>query len=95
MEVKPPEPLKKNFMCHLSVGVVSVLAPKRVLVYVLEIVWVHILSNDPKREPVVTISIVANGESDSLLVLLLTTLELLACKRVIGLVNNHNQLYHV
>jgi hypothetical protein len=94
MEVKPPEPLQKNFPRHPSAGVVAVLAPKRVLVYVLETTRVVILSNDPKREPVATISIAANGESDLLLVLL-TTLELLACKRVIGLENNHNQLYHV
>jgi hypothetical protein len=94
MEVKPPEPLQKNFPRHPSVGVVLVLATKRVLVYVLEIARVLILSNDPKREPVATISIAADGESDPLLVLL-TTLELLACKRVIDLENNHNQLYHV
>jgi hypothetical protein len=94
MEVKPPEPFQKNFLRHPSVGVVPVLAPKRVLVYVLETTRVLILSNDPKHEPVATISIAADGESDPLLVLL-TTLELLACKRVIGLENNHNQLYHV
>ncbi len=94
MEVKPPEPLQKKFLRHPSVGVVPVLAPKCVLVYVLETAWVLILSNDPKREPVATISIAANGESDLLLVLL-TALELLVCKRVIGLENNHNQLYHV
>jgi hypothetical protein len=94
MEVKPPEPLQKNFPRHPSAGVVSVLAPKRVLVYVLETAQVLILSNDPKREPVATISIAADGESDPLLVML-TALELLACKRVIGLENNHNQLYQV
>jgi hypothetical protein len=94
MEVKPPEPLQKNFPHHPSVGVVPVLAPKCVLVYVLETARVLILSNDPKRELVATISIAVDGESDSLLVLL-TALELLACKRVIGLENNHNQLYHV
>jgi hypothetical protein len=94
MEVKPPEPLQKNFPRHPSARVVPVLAPKRVLVYVLETARVLILSNDPKREPVATISITADGESDPLLVLL-TALELLACKRVIGLENNHNQLYHV
>jgi len=90
----PPKPLQKNFPRHPSVGVVPVLAPKRVLVYVLEKARVLILSNDPKREPVATISITANGESDPLLVLL-TALKLLTCKRVIGLENNHNQLYHV
>ncbi len=94
MEVKPLKPLQKNFPRHPNIGVVSVLAPKHVLVYVLETARVLILSNDPKREPVATISIVADGESDPLFVLL-TTLELLACKRVIGLENNHNQLYHV
>jgi hypothetical protein len=94
MEVKPPEPLQKNLSRHPSVGVVPVLAPKRVLVYVLETTHILILSNDPKWEPVATISIAADGESDPLLVLL-TALELLACKRVIGLENNHNQLYHV
>jgi hypothetical protein len=94
MEVKPLEPLQKNFSCHPSAGVVSVLAPKRVLVYVLETTWVLILSNDPKREPITTISIATDGKSDLLLVLL-TALELFACKRVIGLENNHNQLYHV
>jgi hypothetical protein len=94
MEVKPPEPFQKNVPCHPSAGVVPVLAPKRVLVYVLETTRVLILSNDPKREPVTTISIVVDGKSDLLLVLL-TTLELLACKRVIGLENNHNKLYHV
>jgi len=95
MEVKPPEPLQKNFLRHPSAGVILVLAPKRVLVYVLETTRVLILSNDPKRELVVTISIATDGESDPLLVLLTTTLELLACKRVISLENNHNQLYHV
>jgi hypothetical protein len=92
MEVKPPEPLQKNFPCHPSAGVVLVLAPKCILVYVLETAWVLILSNDPKREPVATISIAADGKSDRSL---LTALELLACncKRVIGLENNHNQLY--
>jgi hypothetical protein len=94
MEVKPPEPLQKNFPRHPSAGVVPVLAPKRVLVYVLEAARVLILSNDPKWELVATISIAVNGESDPLLVLL-TALELLACKRVIGLENNHNQFYHV
>jgi hypothetical protein len=94
MEVKPPEPFQKNFPRHPSAGVVLVLAPKHVLVYVLETTWVLILSNYPKREPVVTISIVVDGKSDPLLVLL-TTFELLACKRVIGLENNHNQLFHV
>jgi hypothetical protein len=89
MEVKPPEPLQKKFPRYPSTGVVSVLAPKRVLVYVLETARVLILSNDPKREPVTTMSIVTDGESDPLLVLF-TTLELLACKRVIGLENNHN-----
>jgi hypothetical protein len=48
MEVKPPEPLQKNFPRHPSTGVVLVLAPKRVFVYVLETTWVLILSNDPK-----------------------------------------------
>ncbi len=85
---------RKNFPRHPSAGVVLVLAPKRVLVYVLETTRVLILSNDPKREPIATISITADGESDLLLVLL-TTFKLLACKRVIGLENNHNQLYHV
>jgi hypothetical protein len=94
MEVKPLEPLQNNFPRHPSAGVVPVLAPKRVLVYVFETTRVLILSNDLKREPVTTISIAANGESDPLLVLL-TALKLLACKRVIGLENNHNQLYHV
>jgi hypothetical protein len=94
MEVKPPEPLQKNFPHHPSTEVVPVLAPKRVLVYVLETMRVLILSNDPKREPVATISIAGDGESDPLLVLL-TAFELFACKRVIGLENNHNQLYHV
>ncbi len=94
MEVKPPEPLQKKFPRHPSAGVVLVLAPKRVLVYVLETTRVLILSNDPKWEPIVTISIAADGESDPLLVLL-TTLELLTCKRIIDLENNHNQLYHV
>jgi hypothetical protein len=94
MEVKPPEPLQKNFSRHLSAGVVPVLAPKCVLVYVLETTRVLIFSNDLKREPIATISIAVDGESDSLLVLL-TALELLACKRVFGLENNHNQLYHV
>ncbi len=94
MEVKPPEPLQKNFPRHPSIGVVPVLAPKHVLVYVLETARVLILSNDPKREPVATISIVTDGESDPLLVLL-TALKLLACKKVIGLENNHNKLYHV
>ncbi len=70
------------------------MAPKRVLVYVLETARVLILSNDPKWELVATISIVKDGESDPLLVLL-TALKLLACKRVISLENNHNQLYHV
>jgi hypothetical protein len=70
------------------------LAPKCVLVYVLETTRVLILSNDPKRESVATISIVVDGESDPLLVLF-TAFKLLACKRVIGLENNHNQLYHV
>jgi len=94
MEVKPPEPLQKNFSRHPNVGVVPVLAPKCVLVYVLETAQVLILSNDPKREPVAPISIAAYGESDPLLVLLMT-FELLACKRVINMENNHNQLYHV
>jgi hypothetical protein len=94
MEVKPPEPFQKNFPRHPSVGVVSVLAPKRVLVYVFETARVLMLSNDPKRKPVTTISIAADGENDPLLVLF-TALKLLACKRVIGLENNHNQLYHV
>jgi hypothetical protein len=94
MEVKPFEPLQKNFPRHPSAGIVPVLAPKCVLVYVLEIAWVLILSNDPKWEPVATISIATDGESDPHLVLLMA-LELLACKRVIGLENNHNQLYHV
>jgi hypothetical protein len=94
MEVKAPEPFQKNFPRHPSAGVVPILAPKRFIVYVLETTQVLILSNDPKREPVATISIVADGGSDPLLVLL-TTFELLACKRVIGLENNHNQLYHV
>jgi hypothetical protein len=94
MEDKPLKPHQKNFPRHPSAGVVPVLAPKRVLVYVLKTARVLIFSNDPKREPVATISIATNGESDPLLVLL-TTLELLACKRVIGLENNHNQLYHV
>jgi len=94
MEVKPPELLQKKFPRHLSVGVVLVLAPKHVLVYVLETARVLILSNDPKRELIATISIAVDGESDPLHVLL-TALELLAYKRVIGLENNHNQLYHV
>jgi len=94
MEVKPPEPLQKNFPRHPSAGIVPVLAPKCVLVYVLETARVLILSNDPKQEPVATISIAADGESGPLLVLL-TALELLACKKVISLENNHNQLYHV
>jgi len=94
MEVKPLEPLQKNFPRHPSAGVVPVLAPKRVLIYVLETTQFLILSNDLKRELVATISITADGESDPLLVLL-TALELLACKKVIGLENNHNQLYHV
>ncbi len=94
MEVKPPEPFQKNFLRHRSAGVVPVLAPKHVLVYVFEIVQVLILSNDPKQEPIATISIITDGESDLLLVLL-TALELLAYKKVIGLENNHNQLYHV
>ncbi len=94
MEVKPHEPFKKKFPCHPSVGVVPVLAPKRVLIYVLEITQVLMLSNDPKQEPIATISIATDGESDLFLVLL-TALELLACKRVIGLENNYNQLYHV
>ncbi len=94
MEVKPPEPLQKNFPHHPNAGVVLVLAPKCVLVYVLETARVLILSNDPKRELVATISIAANGESDLLLVLL-TAFEPFACKRVISLENNHNQLYHV
>jgi hypothetical protein len=94
MEVKPPEPLQKNFSHHPSVGVVPVLAPKRVLVYVLETARVFILSSDPKQEPVATISIAADGESD-LLFVLLTALGLLAYKRVINLENNHNKLYHV
>jgi hypothetical protein len=94
MEVKPPEPLQKNFPRHPSAGVVPALAPKRVLVYVLEPARVLILSNDPKREPVATISIAADGESDPPLVLF-TAFELFACKKVIGLENNHNQLYHV
>jgi hypothetical protein len=94
MEVKPPEPLQKNFLRHPSARVVPVLAPKRVLVYVLETARVFILSNDPKQEPVATISIAADGERDPFLVLLMA-LKLLACKRVIGLENNHNQLYHV
>ncbi len=85
---------RKKFLHHPSVAVVPVVAPKRVLVYVLETARVLILSNDPKREPVATISIAADGESDPLLVLL-TALELLACQRVIGLENNHNKLYHV
>jgi len=89
MEVKPPEPLQKNFPRHPSAGVVPVLAPKHVLIYVLKTTQVLILSNDPKREPVATISIAVDGENDPLLVLL-TTLELLACKKVIGLENNHN-----
>jgi hypothetical protein len=91
MEVKPPKPLQKKFPRHPSDGIVPVLAPKCVLVYVLETAWVLILSNDPKREPVATISIAADAESDPLLVLL-TALEMLTCKRVIGLENNHNQL---
>jgi len=45
MEVKPPEPLQKNFPRHPSAGVVPVLAPK----CVLETVWVLILSNDPMK----------------------------------------------
>jgi len=94
MEVKPLEPLQKKFPGHPSAGVVPVLAPKCVLVYVLETARVFIFSNDPKREPVATISIVADGKSDPLLVLL-TALELFACKGVISLENNHNQLYHV
>ncbi len=94
MEVKPPKPLQKNFSRHPSAGVVPVLAPKRVLIYVLETAQVLIFSNDPKREHVATISIATDGESDPLLVLL-TALRLLTCKRVIGLENNHNQLYHV
>jgi hypothetical protein len=69
------------------------LAPKRVFVYVFETTQVFILSNDPKREPVATISIAADGESDPFFVLLMA-LELFACKRVIGLENNHNHLYH-
>jgi hypothetical protein len=77
MEVKPPKPFQKNFPRHPSVGVVSILAPKRVLVYVLETARVLILSNDPKREPVI------DGESDPFFVLL-TPLELIACKRVIS-----------
>ncbi len=89
MEVKPPKPLQKNFPRHPSVEVVPVLAPQRVIVYVLETTWVLILSNDPKQKPVATISIVADGESDPLIVLL-TALELFACKRVIDLENNHN-----
>jgi len=94
MKVKPPKPLQKNFPHHPSIGIVPVLAPKRILVYVLETTRVLILSNDPKRELVATISIATNGKSDPLLVLLMA-LELLACKKVIGLENNHNQLYHV
>jgi hypothetical protein len=94
MEVKHPKPLQKNFPRHPSAGVVPVLAPKCVLVYVLETARVLILSNDLKREPVATISIAADGENDLLLVLF-TALELFACKRFIGLENNHNQLYHV
>jgi hypothetical protein len=94
MEVKPLEPLQKNFPRHPSVGVVPVLAPKCVFVYVLETARVLILSNDPKREPIVTISIAIDGESDPFFVLF-TALKLLVCKRVIGLENNHNQLYHV
>jgi len=94
MEVKPPEPLQKKFPHHPSAGVIPVLAPKRVLVYVLETARVLILSNDPKREPVATISIAADGKSDPLLVLL-TALELLVYKKVIDLENNHNKLYHV
>jgi hypothetical protein len=62
MEVKPPEPLQKKFMRHPSAGVVPVLAPKCVLVYVLETARVFIFSNDPKWELVVTISIAADGE---------------------------------
>ncbi len=88
------EPFQKNLSHHPSAKVVPVLAPKRVLVYVLETTRILILSNDPKWEPIVTISIAADGESDPLLVLL-TALKLLACKRVIGQENNHNQLYHV
>jgi len=94
MEVKPPKPFQKKFLRHPSARVVPVLAPKCVLVYVLETARVLILSNDPKWEPITTISIVANGESN-LLLILLTAFELLVCKRVIGLENNHNQLYHV
>jgi hypothetical protein len=89
MEVKPPEPLQKNFPRHPNVGVVPILAPKRVLVYVLETARVLILSNDPKQEPVATISIVTDGKNDPLFVLL-TAFERLACKRVIDLENNHN-----
>jgi len=84
MEVKPPEPFQKNFPHHLSARVVTVLAPKRVLVYVLETSHVLILSNDPKRKPVATISIATDGKSDPLLILLMA-LKLLAYKRVIGL----------
>jgi hypothetical protein len=84
MEGKPPEPFQKKFPRHLSAGVVPVLAPKRVLVYVLETSQVLILSNDPKRKPVATISIATDGKSDPLLILLMA-LELLAYNRVIGL----------
>jgi hypothetical protein len=84
MEVKPPEPFQKNFPRHLSIRVVTVLAPKRVLVYVLETSQVLILSNDPKQKPVATISIATDGKSDPLLILLMA-LKLLAYKRVIGL----------
>jgi hypothetical protein len=66
-------------LCYPSVGVVPVLAPKRVLVYVLETTRVFILSNDPKWEPIATISIAIDGENDLLLVPLMA-LELLACK---------------
>jgi hypothetical protein len=75
---------------HPSTKVVSKLAPKRVL----ETAHVFIFSNYPKREPVATISVAADGKSDPLFVLL-TAFELLACKRVIDLEKNHNQLYHV
>jgi hypothetical protein len=58
----PLNHFRKKFPRHPSTGVVPVLAPKRVLVYVLEMARVLILSNDPKWEHVATISIAADGK---------------------------------
>jgi len=67
--IKPFQPLEKDDLCHPGLRVVSVLAPKAILVNVFEATRVFVFANDKKWKLVRAISIAAHSQHETLLVL--------------------------